>query len=49
MVDIGSIIKNNKIIYGIYFYTLSSILSAIKLFVKVDDHLILFNSFGGRK
>lgn len=32
-----------------YFYILNFIINFLKLFVKKDDKLILFNSFGGRK
>ncbi len=49
MNKLKSIIKNNKIIYFIYNYTFSFILKLIGLFCKIDNKLILFNSFGGAK
>lgn len=42
-------VKYNKSIYKIYFYILSFCINVLKLFVKPDDKLILFNSFAGRK
>lgn len=42
-------VKYNKNIYKIYFYILSFCINVLKLFVKPDDKLILFNSFAGRK
>lgn len=42
-------IKYNKKIYKIYFYVLGIAINILKLFVKPDDRLILFNSFAGRK
>ena len=42
-------VKYNKIIYKIYFYTLSFAINVLKVFIKPDSKLILFNSFAGRK
>lgn len=44
-----NLLKYNKGIYNIYFYIMSFILKLLKLFVKTDNKLILFNSFAGRK
>ena len=44
-----SIVKYNKIVYLFYYYLMSLCINIIKLFVKPDDNLILFNSFAGRK
>ncbi len=41
-------IKKNKWFFGIYFLIVSCFLKFLKLFVKPDDHLILFVSYGGR-
>ena len=41
-------IKNNKAIYFLYYYVMSFVINAIKCFVKTDDKLILFVSYGGR-
>lgn len=46
--DIVSIVKRNTWIYRIYFYSVSLLVQLLKLFVKTDDRLILFVSFGGR-
>jgi len=43
------IVKYVKWIYQLYFYLGSFALKVLKLFVKPDDKLILFISFGGRK
>ncbi len=42
------IVKYVKWIYQLYFYLGSFALKVIKLFVRPDDKLILFISFGGR-
>lgn len=43
------LIKYSPVIYNIYFYVFSFMLKFIGVFVKTDNKLILFNSFGGRK
>lgn len=43
-----NILKYNKIIYSFYFYVFSMAMNLLKFFVKLDDKLILFNSFAGR-
>ena len=42
-------LKYNKAAYAIYFRVMSFCMNVLKLFVKSDDKLILFNSFAGRK
>lgn len=42
-------VKNNKIVYTLYFYVGSFFLRLIGLFVKTDPNLILFISYGGQK
>lgn len=42
-------VKYSKTIYTIYYYIGSWLISILKLFVKTDDKLIVFASFGGRK
>lgn len=42
-------VKYSKTIYTIYYYIGSWLISLLKLFVKTDDKLIVFASFGGRK
>lgn len=46
--DIKNILKKNKWIYSVYFLSMSLIIKVLKLFVRTDDHLILFVSYGGR-
>lgn len=41
-------IKNNKVIYFLYYITVSLFVNIIKVFLKADDKLILFVSYGGR-
>lgn len=42
-------VKYSKKIYTGYYYLASIVINVVKLFVKPDDKLILFNSFAGRK
>lgn len=42
-------VKNSKFIYTIYYYMGSVGISILKLFLKTDEKLIVFNSYGGRK
>lgn len=42
-------LKYNKLAYHIYFYLMSVVINILKLFVKPENNLILFNSFAGRK
>lgn len=46
--NIVSIVKRNKWIYHAYYYSASFAVNFIRRFVKTDDHLILFVSYGGR-
>ncbi len=42
-------LKYNKIAYSAYYMIMSFCINLLKLFVKTDDKLIIFNSFAGRK
>ena len=42
-------LKYNKVAYSIYYAVMSFCIGILKLFVKTDDRLILFNSFAGRR
>lgn len=44
-----NILKTNKIIYNIYVFNFNFILRILRIFVKVNDNIILINSFGGKK
>lgn len=46
---IKSFVKQNKVIYNIYYHLGSFFLRIIGLFVKTDSDLILFISYGGQK
>ena len=46
---IKNMLKTNKVLYKIYSSTFNVILKILKVFIKVDDKIILFNSFGGKK
>lgn len=43
------LLKNNRVIYDIYNRIGSAFLNLMKIFVRTDDKLVLFNSFGGQK
>ena len=42
-------VKYSKVLYSIYFHLGSMCISLLKCFLKSDEKLIVFNSFGGRK
>jgi CDP-glycerol glycerophosphotransferase len=42
-------IKNSRILYSIYYYLGSFFISLLRIFVKPDDKLILFISYGGKR
>lgn len=44
-----NLLKYNRLIYSIYYHVMSFAINVLKLFVKPDSKLILFNSFAGRK
>ena len=43
-----TIVKRNKWIYRAYYYSVSFAVNCISHFVKTDNQLILFVSYGGR-
>ena len=47
--NIKSLIKKYHFLYLIYYKIASALLRLLGLFVKADEHLILFVSFGGRR
>lgn len=49
MKKLSYLLKSSQFLYDIYFYVMSGILKLIGLFIKTDDKLILFNSYGGKK
>lgn len=46
--DLVSFIKRNKWLHNAYYLIASCFVRFIKMFIKADDRLILFVSFGGR-
>ena len=44
-----ALVKYNGWIYTVYFHLCSLAVNILKLFVRTDDRLILFTSFGGKK
>lgn len=42
-------LKRNRLAYKLYYYVLSASINLMKIFVKTDEKLILFVSFGGRR
>ncbi len=48
MNKIKKLVKKSRFLYLIYYYIMSFVINVIKLFVKTDNKLILFVSYGGR-
>lgn len=46
--DLKTTIKRNKILYYVYYYVMSGLVNVYKLFLRSDNNLILFVSYGGR-
>lgn len=46
---IVNLLKYNRVVYAVYYYLMSFCINVLKLFIRVDDKLILINSFAGRK
>ena len=46
--NIIEFVKNNRFVYSAYSFLGGAFINLIKLFVKTDDKLILFVSYGGR-
>lgn len=44
-----ALVKNSKLIYGLYFHIGSFLLRLLGLFIKTDPNLVLFISYGGQK
>ena len=47
--DLKPLVKRNRFIYWMYYHMMSLWVNVMRLFVKTDDKLILFVSFGGRR
>lgn len=46
---IKNILKNNRLLYKIYYCICSILLKILSVFIKVNPNIILINSFGGKK
>ncbi len=42
------LVKNTRVVYILYYYIMSFFINLLRLFVKTDDRLVLFVSYGGR-
>ena len=49
MKRLSYILKSSQFIYDVYFFVMSALLKILGLFVGLDENLILFNSYGGKK
>ena len=47
--NLVNLFKYNRTIYSLYYVIFSFTVNLLSFFVRTDDNLILFNSFGGRK
>lgn len=46
---IKALLKRYRILYRIYFFVMTAFVNVVKLFVRPDEKLLLFVSFGGRR
>lgn len=46
--DLVSFVKKTRFVYWAYYYLMSMVINTLKLFVRTDERLILFVSYGGR-
>lgn len=44
-----NLVKYNRFLYFLYYYIGNSFIQIIRLFIRTNPHLIIINSFGGRK
>ncbi len=49
MKKLSYLLKSSQFLYILFFYVMSGVLKFIGLFIRTDDKLILFNSYGGKK
>lgn len=49
MNKLKNILKTNKFMYLLYSTIMNVLLKILSIFIKVEDNVILFNSFGGKK
>lgn len=46
---IKNLLKDNKLLYSLYYYVVSFFLQLLGLFIKTDNNLALFVCYGGKK
>lgn len=46
--DVILLVKNNRLIYNLYFFFMNILVKFLRLIVTPDDKLVLFVSYGGR-
>ena len=44
-----NLLKYNRIVYLFYYSIMNLLINSLKPFIHTNNHLILFNSFAGRK
>ena len=49
MRGLAEFVKYNKVVYTLYYYIGSLLVNMMKLFVRSDQHTILFVSYGGKR
>ena len=49
MRGLAEFVKYNKVVYTLYYYIGSLLVNLMKLFVRSDQHTILFVSYGGKR
>lgn len=49
MRKIAYLLKSSSLLYNIYFYLMSFLFKTLGVFIRTDQNLILFNSYGGKK
>lgn len=49
MNKLSYLLKTSRFLYAVYFYLMSGLIRFLGLFVRIDDKLILFNCYGGKK
>ena len=47
--SLANFIKYNKTVYSLYYYIISAFIKLLRIVIKPNDKLILFNSYAGRK
>ena len=46
--NIKEFVKKHRLVYSLYFYSMSLLVNVVRLFVRTDEKMILFVSYGGK-